>query len=277
MALSQFSSGSMGKACSVAAAHIAESVRDMGLCPDDLSPAIAAAEIHVHADYRGTPCTAVPLNEERIALPAQGAHPVCLTELLGPAGRDEVERFISQHILPHSEGVQVLADSGIHAYMDPGLRCAGRRYHRFICRLFDAGMLDFTDTDVACEIGLFAVNKKGDKQRLVLDVVQPPSISMPRLIPCFYEAPDCGTPFAAHHARGTTLYSAQFDLNNAFSQIGLPKFLRRSVAFPVCVLQLSGFSTSEGGALDQNNSLHHACLLCYRVGTRPTCLSTLAH
>ena len=72
--VAELSSGSMGKACSVAAAHIAESVRDMGLCPDDLSPAIAAAEIHVHTDYRGTPRTAVPLNEERIiALPAQGA------------------------------------------------------------------------------------------------------------------------------------------------------------------------------------------------------------
>ena len=66
-------------------------------------------------------------------------------------------------------GSKLFADSGIHAYMDPGLRCAGRRYHRFIRRLFDAGMLDFIETDVACEIGLFAVTKNADKQRMVLD------------------------------------------------------------------------------------------------------------
>ena len=113
--------------------------------------------------------------------------------------------------------------------MDPGLRCAGRRYHRFICCLFDAGMLDFTDTDVACEIALFAVTQKGGKQRLVLD--------------CrtanfhFYAPPSTRLPTAAGHSRltmpaGTTLYSAQFDLKNVFYQIGLPKCLRRYFCLP---------------------------------------------
>ena len=107
--------------------------------------------------------------------------------------------------------------------MDPGLRRAGGRYHRFIRRRFDTGMLDFTDTDVACEIGLFAVTKKGDKQRLVLDC---------RTANFHFDAPpSTRLPTAAGLSRltmpeGTTLYSAQFDLKNVFYQIGLPKSLR---------------------------------------------------
>ena len=113
--------------------------------------------------------------------------------------------------------------------MDPGLRCAGRRYHRFIRRLFDAGMLDFTDIDVVCEIRLFAVTKKVDRQRLVLEC---------RTANFHFDAPpSTRLPTAAGHSRltmpsGTTLYSAQFDLKNAFYQIGSPKSLRRYFCLP---------------------------------------------
>ena len=54
--------------------------------------------------------------------------------------------------------------------MDPGLRCASMRYHRFVRRLHKCGMIDFDDGgDAACKIGLFAVTETGNKQRLVLD------------------------------------------------------------------------------------------------------------
>ena len=113
--------------------------------------------------------------------------------------------------------------------MDPGLRCAGRRYHQFIRCLFDAGMLDFTDTDVACEIGLFAVTKKGGNQRLVLGCCTANFR--------FRAPPSTRLPTAAGHSRltmpeGTTLYSAQLDLKNAFYQIGLPESLRRYFCLP---------------------------------------------
>ena len=86
------------------ASHVAEAVHMMGECPSELSPAIAACEIHVRTDYRGEPCSAVALDETRVSLPERGTHPVCLSQLLGPTGRDEVKSFISHHILPYSEG-----------------------------------------------------------------------------------------------------------------------------------------------------------------------------
>ena len=179
--------------------------------------------------------------------------------MLGPTGRDEVERFISQDILPHSEGVQALTDIGIHAYMDPGLRCAGRCYHRFICRLFVAGMLDFTDTDVACEIGLFAVTKKERKQAAFgvgLSYSQ-----LPFRCPAFYEASDCGRPFAAHHAWPDYTVHCKVWFDGSFLPDWAAQVSAALCLSTACALQLSGFSTSEGGGLDQNNALRHACQL----------------
>ena len=127
-------------------------------------------------------------------------------------------------------GAHNLADSGVHAYMDPGLRCASRRYHRFVRRLYKCGMIDSDGGgDVACEIGLFAVTKKGDKQRLVLDC---------RTANFYFTDPSATRLHtAAGHSRLTlppweTLYSEQFDLKNAFYQIGLPRGLRQYLCLP---------------------------------------------
>ena len=107
--------------------------------------------------------------------------------------------------------------------MGPVLRCASRRYHRFVRRLYKCGMIDFDDGgDAACEIGLFAVAKKGKKQRLVLDCWTANF--------CFTDTPATRLRTAARQSRltlppGEILYSAQLDLKNAFYQIGLPRSL----------------------------------------------------
>ena len=100
--------------------------------------------------------------KERIRTPSRTS--------LGLAGDIKSRGLFNSAFSLLQKGAQDLADSGVRACMDPGLRCASRRYHRFVRRLYKCGMIDFDGGgDVACEIGLFAVTKKGHKQRLVLD------------------------------------------------------------------------------------------------------------
>ena len=94
-------------------------------------------------------------------------------------------------------------------------------------------MIDFVTSDdvsqALVEIGCFAVAKKDGSQRLVLDC---------RPSNCYFDTPpSTRLPTAASHARvqiapGETLYSAQFDLRNAFYQIGLPVCLRPYFCLP---------------------------------------------
>ena len=52
-------------------------------------------------------------------------------------------------------------------YTDPGLRCP-RTYLKLVRRLHAAGLVKFT-TECECRVGMFAVKKENDEQRLVLD------------------------------------------------------------------------------------------------------------
>ena len=167
-----------GEGCKIggsqaALAEISAAVASMGPRPTDMSPEQAAKDIHVTTDYRGESCTTVPLDVDKLSLPEEGAEPVPLEFLLGGTGRDEVKSFFESHVKPYAEGCRDLADIGVVAYHDPRLRSSGRAYRRFIFRLYRAGMLDFVATDNASdalvEVGCFAVRKKDDKQRLVLD------------------------------------------------------------------------------------------------------------
>ena len=94
-------------------------------------------------------------------------------------------------------------------------------------------MIDFVSSDDASqalvEIGCFAVAQKDGTQRLVLDC---------RPSNCYFGVPpSTRLPNAASHAEvqipaGKTLYSAQFDLRNAFYQIGPPVCLRPYFCLP---------------------------------------------
>ena len=114
-----------------ALAEISLAVSMMGSCPAEITPESASRDIHLATDYRGDTSTTVPLDVDKLSLPSAGTKPQALEFLLGACGREEVERFFTEHVMPFVEGSQALAEIGVTAYSDPRLRCTGRAYRRF--------------------------------------------------------------------------------------------------------------------------------------------------
>ena len=157
--------------------------------------------------------TYTPLDDSVLSLPKDGAEPQRLASLLGPTGEDEVASFIGKSVLPTEVREQRLSAPDVPAaFLDPGVRKSRPRYLRLIHRLVRCGVLCFGTTRL-CDVGLFAVSKKGGKQRLVVDAR--------RANLCFVDPPGVSLPTAASFARlelrdGEELHASQFDLSNAF-------------------------------------------------------------
>ena len=83
------------------------------------------------------------------------------------ADRKLVEGLL-EATLPDKVAAEKKISSGVRrVYTDPGLRCP-RRYLKLVRRLHSAGLVQYA-LDCECRVGMFAVKKKNDEQRLVLD------------------------------------------------------------------------------------------------------------
>ena len=104
---------------------------------------------------------------DRLALPPEGFVPVPLAVLEERADRKLVEGLLNA-TLPDKVAAEKKGQSGVRrVYTDPGLRCP-RTYLKLVRRLHAAGLVQFA-TECECRIGMLALKKKNDEQRLVLD------------------------------------------------------------------------------------------------------------
>eukprot|EP00959_Pyramimonas_sp_CCMP1952_P440109 9214116-Pyramimonas_sp.AAC.1 len=91
---SSLGGGSMG--------HLRERCSRMGIPPADVQPAEAFSSISGGCDYSGESSPAVPVDESLLSLRPAGTAPTDLCQLLGPKGREEVQAWMCEHVLPNS-------------------------------------------------------------------------------------------------------------------------------------------------------------------------------
>ena len=104
---------------------------------------------------------------DRLALPPEGFVPVALAVLEEKADRKLAEGLLKA-TLPDEVAAEKKISSGVRrVYTGPGLRCP-RKYLKLVRRLHSAGLVQFA-SECECRVGMFAVKKKNDGQRLVLD------------------------------------------------------------------------------------------------------------
>ena len=104
----------------------------MGTPAADAQPAEAFSSISGGCDYSGENSPAVPLDESLLSLRPAGTAPTELCQLLGPKGREEVQMWMRERVLPNSVGLRSLKASGMKTYYDPALRRSARRYARVL-------------------------------------------------------------------------------------------------------------------------------------------------
>ena len=106
---------------------------------------------------------------EKLSLPRGQGKPVDLKTILPPREKRQLENFKTEMLLSPEEmaGVQ---ERGFHGdcYLDPQLQHNPDLYHRFVADLEMSNLLAYTTTP-RVQIGAFMVNKKNNKQRLVID------------------------------------------------------------------------------------------------------------
>ncbi len=100
-------------------------------------------------------------------------------------------------------------------YLDPVLR-SGALYGRFISLLVNAGLVEVSEG--LCSVGVFAVETKGGRQRLVVDA---------RRANCFFADPPCtplppGGAMAQLRSGSSGLFINCLDLKDYFYHLLLP-------------------------------------------------------
>jgi hypothetical protein len=111
----------------------------------------------------------VPYDSARLSIPFVGHSAACAADVLDPAGRVVLEGF-NKHMLlaPDAWSRVVHEGESIIPYMDPVLKHSPVQHALFVKKLWDAGMIDFTDSPLDV-VTPFCVSKKYGRQRLVLD------------------------------------------------------------------------------------------------------------
>ena len=204
----------------LAMGHICHSVRGVGQPPEGQTGRAALRELLAKQGYGGG--ATVELDMNLLSLPSTSLTPVALDVLMGDGGHHFVQDFISSAVLPKMAARAKIAECDVKtAYMDPGLRSDPVRFGRLLERLHAAGMIEFRTSGVP-RCGLFAVHKKGGKQRLIVDA---------RISNC------CFTDSKPVHLctgatlgsvvmeEGERLYVGQVDIENAFCNMLLPECL----------------------------------------------------
>ena len=130
----------------------------------------AAGLLRGRLDYNGTSCTVERYDAERVSLPDGSRPPVPLLRVLPEDAACLLADF-NDRMLIDSPGVGMeasLQSDIIKPYFDAKLRSDRSAYILFVRRMVDAGLAGASLTKRATATPFF-VEKKGKKQRLVLD------------------------------------------------------------------------------------------------------------
>ena len=94
-----------------------------------------------------------------------------LVNIAKQVARQEIEKgFQEKFCLPLSEARALQAGSELkRAYVDPLMRHNCTQYGQFVSSLCSRGVLELCATPGLTEVGFFAVAKKNERQRLVVD------------------------------------------------------------------------------------------------------------
>ena len=162
-------------------------------------------------------------------LPSGLLEPVPLATLMGAEGQTAVQQFISSSVLPKNAARAKMAECEVkQAYMDPQLREDPRTYGRLLSRLHRCGMVEWRRSGVA-RVGLFAVQKKEGKQRLIVDA---------RIANCIFTESrpvhlcSGSTLGGIQMPEGSCLHLGQVVIENAFYNMLMPEELIEYFGLP---------------------------------------------
>ena len=251
--------------------NIREAVAGCGPPPAGLSGREALSALLAKQGYSGG--TTAQLDIDLLSLPSGTAVPVPLSTLLGPEGHETVQHFISSSVLPKNAARAKISECEVnHFYMDPLLREDPRAYGKLLQRLHQCGMVEWRRAGTP-RVGLFAVQKKAGKQRLIVDA---------RLANCMFTDSrpvhlcSGSTLGSIQMPEGTCLHVGQVDVENAFYNMLLPPELVELFCLPRIKARFLDLDSVEGLAVDGNTYVYphirvvpmgfsHALYLCQRV------------
>lgn len=228
-------------------------VVQMGKPPDGLSTSGALQQLRGVSGYEDviqSPGSLASFNLEAISMPDPGWSPIPLEDLWGCNGREKVEDFVQQQLLPPEEANVNLKLRGLgRSYWDPKLRHT-KTYTQFLRRLAESGLVDFSDSAGREEISFFCVSKKNNKLRLIVDAR--------RANAHFRE------PHYVHLATGDGLGGLSFppgseltvataDLKDAFYHLALPEGLRPYFTLPSARAADLGITSLNGKPLSKSS------------------------
>ena len=201
-----------------------------GRPPPDFSTKDALSELQVSgpydADHTGLRASLIV---DRLSLPASGSQPVDLASLLGCDGQQWIKEFVNSKVLPKQDAAAAKQQAGFRRpYNDPVLN-SDVIYGRLIHKMIDSGVVDLTVNPLEAiqQVGVFAVRKKNDRQRLVVDArgsnfwfSEPGHVHLPT-----------GSALSRLElGPGEEIYVADANIANAFYNMALPVELRRYFA-----------------------------------------------
>ena len=216
---------------------LAGRVKDMGAPPPEFNACADGADkgrvalnqlLADTADYAGEAQSVAPIDISRLSVPAAGGvGPVPLEVALGAEGPRIVAEFLQTCVLPTHQAAANIVEAKIkQPYIDPKLTRSPKTYLKLLCKLYNAGMLNFRNSVGRCMVGVFTVKKKDGKQRLVVDArvsnqwfSTPPSTQLPT-----------GSAFA--QVQGSGFCVGGLDLKDAFYNLGLPESLQDLFCLP---------------------------------------------
>ncbi|CAE7480442.1 ANK1 [Symbiodinium natans] len=178
--------------------------------------------------------TVRPYQPDLVSLPQVGTDPPALRDLVDDFGRDILEDPLGNMLLsPDEWGHKIEIGDTIRPYMDPVLKTDGAAYVQFVQRLFEGGMVSFTEKPRDL-ITPFFVTKKSGKLRLVLDCRgvnqrfrEPPSIALA-----------AGSSWSQLEIPlGEDLFIAQSDIKDYFYSLRLPHELQPFFCLPAIPVQ----------------------------------------
>lgn len=205
--------------------RVVEAVQQVGKPPNDMTCSGAFSSLRAAEGYAEEPSVGAlcSFNLGKISLPEPGWSPIPLEQLWGPNGRNLVDEFVNdQLLLPDEVGMRLKASGVARPYSDPLLNDQ-RVYGDLLKRLYSSGLIDFSLETAVEEVAVFAVSKKNDKQRMILDC---------RRANCHFSNPAyvslCtgDTLGRLEIQQGEVMTVGMADLKDAFYHLQLPEPLR---------------------------------------------------
>lgn len=211
--------------------RIFEAVNSLGDCPPDAScqGAIDALRATSTAYCEPEPGVGdvVAMKLSAMSLPSGLGDGVDMLATFESPTREVVENFEDQMLQDASEWSHICETAAsLKPYNDPSLHCR-RQYVKFLGRLFDSGVLGFTE-HCRGRVGAFCVSKKPkvvsgvrhERQRLVLDCRQTNLQFRP---PPLTELGSLSSIAEMYLPEGKNLWMAGADIRDCFYAVNLPK------------------------------------------------------